>query len=85
VVLEDYYTLNGELITTTNEVYVPDACMDFTRDFFQRHREEPFYFYFSTHLIHGPILRTPDSSTNTTDFTLMRNNFGTAGQSLTCP
>ena len=65
---ETNYTKNGELITTTNEVYVPDVCMDFTRDFFQRHRDEPFYFYFPTHLIHGPILRTPDSSTNTTDF-----------------
>ena len=27
----------------------------------KRHRDEPFYFYLSQHLIHGPILRTPDS------------------------
>ena len=30
-------------------------------EFFQRHREQPFFFYYPTHLIHGPILRTPDS------------------------
>jgi len=35
--------------------------MEFTLDFLRRHRDGPFYFYFPTHLVHGPILRTPDS------------------------
>jgi arylsulfatase A-like enzyme len=42
--------------------------MDFAIDFLRRHREQPFYFYFPTHLIHGPILRTPDSKPGTQDF-----------------
>ncbi|MFA5189313.1 MAG: sulfatase-like hydrolase/transferase [Verrucomicrobiia bacterium] len=55
------YTKNGKLVETKEDVYCPDVCMEFTLDFLQRHREQPFYFYFPTHFIHGPILRTPDS------------------------
>ncbi|MCX6897407.1 MAG: sulfatase-like hydrolase/transferase [Verrucomicrobia bacterium] len=55
------YTKNGQLVETKQDVYCPDACMDFTLDFIRRHREQPFYFYYPTHLVHGPILRTPDS------------------------
>ncbi|HND52130.1 MAG TPA: sulfatase-like hydrolase/transferase, partial [Pirellulaceae bacterium] len=55
------YTKNGKLVETKDEVYCPDVCMDFTLDFLRRNREKPFYFYFSSHLIHGPILRTPDT------------------------
>ena len=55
------YTKNGKLVETQQDVYCPDVCMDFALDFFRRHREQPFYFYYPTHLIHGPILRTPDS------------------------
>lgn len=55
------YTKNGKLVETKEDVYCPDACMDFALDFFRRHREQPFYFYYPTHLIHSPILRTPDS------------------------
>jgi arylsulfatase A-like enzyme len=62
------YTKNGELIETPQEVYCPDVCMDFALDFLRRHRDEPFYFYFPSHLIHGPILRTPDSQPGTQDF-----------------
>jgi len=62
------YTKNGEEITTPQEVYCPDACMDFTLDFMRRNKDKPFYFYFPTHLIHGPILKTPDSKPDTKDF-----------------
>ncbi len=62
------YTKNGQLIETEEELYCPDLCMQFALDFFQRHRAEPFYFYYPTHLVHGPILRTPDSKEGTTDF-----------------
>jgi arylsulfatase A len=62
------YTKNGQLIETAEEVYCPDVCMEFAVDFFRRHRREPFYFYYPTHLVHGPILRTPDSKEGTTDF-----------------
>jgi len=49
------------------EVYCPDVCRDFAKDFFKRHKDEPFYFYYPTHLVHGPILRTPDTKPGVTD------------------
>ena len=55
------YTKNGKLVETKQDVYCPDVCLEFAVDFFRRHRDQPFYFYFPTHLVHGPILRTPDS------------------------
>jgi len=58
------YTKNGQQVTTDNEIYYPDVASDFAVDFIRRHREGPFYFYLSEHLIHGPILRTPDSKPN---------------------
>jgi len=62
------YTKNGKLVETKQDVYCPDVCMEFTVDFFQRHKDQPFYFYFPTHLIHGPILRTPDSKPGTKEY-----------------
>ncbi len=62
------YTKNGQEITMPQEVYCPDACMDFTLDFLRRNKDRPFYFYYPTHLVHGPILKTPDSKVETKDF-----------------
>lgn len=56
------YTKNGQEVVSPQEIYCPDACFAFAADFFKRHASgQPFFFYFPTHLIHGPILRTPDS------------------------
>jgi arylsulfatase A len=55
------YTKNRQEVTTDKEIYYPDAASDFAIDFMRRHKDGPFYFYLSEHLIHGPILRTPDS------------------------
>jgi arylsulfatase A len=55
------YTKNGQTVTHPEEIYYPDLTTDFAIDFMKRHREEPFYFYLSQHLIHGPILHTPGS------------------------
>src|SRR4029453_9450673 len=55
------YTKNGAEIVSETELYYPDAASDFAVDFIRRHRDQPFYFYLAEHLIHGPILRTPDS------------------------
>ena len=59
------YNKNGQHVDAGKEVYCPDVCMEFTKDFFKRHKNEPFYFYFPTHLVHGPILRTPDTKPGT--------------------
>jgi arylsulfatase A len=55
------YTKNGKEVKLDKEVYYPDAASDFALDFIRRHKDRPFYFYLSEHLIHGPIVRTPDS------------------------
>jgi len=60
------YTKNGKLVETDKEVYCPDVNLEFARDFFRRHKDEPFYFYFPSHLVHGPILRTPATKPGTT-------------------
>jgi len=61
------YTKNGEEIDAGKEIYYPDVCHQFALDFIQRHRDEPFFFYYASHLVHGPILRTPDTAAGTTD------------------
>lgn len=55
------YLLNGKPIGDVGEKYGPDILHEFVVDFMTRHREEPFFVYYPTPLIHGPILRTPDS------------------------
>jgi arylsulfatase A len=55
------YTKNGQQFNSEKEIYYPDAASDFAVDFMRRHRDKPFYFYLAEHLVHGPILRTPDS------------------------
>jgi len=55
------YTKNGQQAVFDSEIYYPDAASDFAVDFIRRNRERPFYFYLAEHLIHGPIVRTPDS------------------------
>ena len=60
------YTKNGQEATFDKEVYVPDHTVDFALDFMARHKDQPFYFYLAEHLVHGPILRTPDSKADAT-------------------
>lgn len=60
------YTKNGKEVTTDKEIYYPDIASDFAVDFIRRHKDKPFYFYLSEHLIHGPILKTPDSKPGST-------------------
>ncbi len=55
------YTRNGQELTFDHEVYYPDEGRKFAIDFFTRHRDEPFYFYFAERLLHAPIEPTPDS------------------------
>ncbi|MBI3207878.1 MAG: sulfatase-like hydrolase/transferase [Candidatus Solibacter usitatus] len=64
---EKSYTKNGKLIEHEKEVYCPDVAHDFAVDFIRRNKAKPFYLYYPTHLIHGPILRTPDSKPDSKD------------------
>jgi arylsulfatase A len=60
------YTRNGQTVTLPDEIYYPDLTTDFAIDFMKQHRDQPFYFYLSQHLIHGPIVRTPGSKPGAT-------------------
>lgn len=64
---KDSYTKNGKEVKFDKEVYCPDHNDEFALDFIRRHKDQPFYFYLSSHLIHGPILRTPDSKGGASD------------------
>jgi arylsulfatase A len=52
---------NGQVVPVTDKSYGPDMQNEFVVDFIKRHRDGPFFVYYPTPLIHGPILRTPDS------------------------
>ena len=55
------YTKNGQAVALDQEAYYPDICHDFAVDFIQRHKDKPFFFYYASHLVHAPILKTPDT------------------------
>ena len=59
---KDSYLKNGETITSTKQEYNPDIIQAFSLDFIRRHKDQPFFLYYPMHLVHGPILRTPDSA-----------------------
>ncbi len=52
---------NGTEVTVPEGTYAPDVIQDFTVDFLRRNKDRPFFFYYSMHLMHAPILHTPDS------------------------
>jgi len=52
---------NGQPVEVTDKSYAPDMFHEFVVDFVKRHRDGPFFVYYPTTLIHGPILATPDS------------------------
>lgn len=61
------YTKNGQLVESEKEIYYPDVTHDFAVDFIRKHAStgsspvKPFFLYYASHLVHAPILRTPDS------------------------
>ncbi len=61
------YNENGRQLPDTQGKYGPDLLQEFVIDFIRRHRDQPFFVYYPTPLIHGPILRTPDSAARGAD------------------
>lgn len=61
------YENNGEQIKTPEKQYNPDILQQFGIDFIGRHKDKPFLLYYPVQLVHGPILRTPDSKPGTKD------------------
>jgi arylsulfatase A len=58
---KDSYEKNGEQINAGKEVYNPEIIQAYSIDFITRNKEKPFFLYYAMHLVHGPILRTPDT------------------------
>jgi arylsulfatase A-like enzyme len=58
---KQFYLKNGKTVKEDKEVYYPDVCHKFALDFIDRNKDKPFFLYYASHLVHAPILRTPDS------------------------
>jgi len=55
------YVVNGETRRLTADQYMPDLLHQQVTDFIRRHREQPFFVYYSMSSVHGELLPTPDS------------------------
>lgn len=61
------YCRNGEFVQGRADEYGPDVTHAFLVEFMQRHREQPFFAYYSAVLAHVPLARTPDSKPDEKD------------------
>ena len=61
------YVVNGATVSLPDKVYLPDVMHRHAVDFLARHREQPFYLYYSLSHIHAEILPTPDSAPDSKD------------------
>jgi arylsulfatase A len=74
------YTKNGQFIQTDEEFYYPDVTREYAVDFLRRHAPtasgaaRPFFLYYSCHLVHVPIVRTPDSKPEEQDPVTLYND-----------
>ncbi len=61
------YLVNGQETPLRDKEYMPDVMHQFAVDFISRNHDKPFYLYYSLSHVHGQILPTPDSPSNTKD------------------
>lgn len=54
---------NGKFLSIEHNQgkYGPDIMSDFLCDFIDRHRDQPFFVYYPTTLVHNPFVPTPDT------------------------
>lgn len=62
------YNHNGKPVDGEGK-FGPDLLHDFVVDFIGRHRDDPFFVYYPTPLVHGPIGSTPDSTKKSNHYT----------------
>ena len=55
------YERNGKWQKLKEGEYLPDLMHDFIVSFIEKNKAKPFLLYYPIELIHGPILKTPDS------------------------
>jgi arylsulfatase A len=69
------YTLNGKEVPLLDGEYLPDKMHNFLMEFLNRHKDQPFYFYYSMSHVHEDILPTPDTKPGTTNqFAIYQDN-----------
>jgi arylsulfatase A len=51
---------NGKYLPTKPEDFGPDLFNDFVLDFARRHKQQPFFIYYTSVLTHQPRVPTPD-------------------------
>jgi arylsulfatase A-like enzyme len=51
---------NGKYLPTKPTDYGPDLFNEFVIDFMRRHKEQPFFIYYTSVLTHGPHVETPN-------------------------
>jgi arylsulfatase A len=56
------YLVNGEERILHDKEYMPDVMHQHVVDFITKHRDGPFYLYYSMSHVHAEILPTPDST-----------------------
>jgi len=61
------YILNGETKTLRDKEYMPDVMHQHLIEFITKHRNDPFYIYYSMSHVHAEILPTPDSDSDSKD------------------
>jgi arylsulfatase A len=53
-------TRNGKAVETTEKDFGPDLVNNYVVDFIERKKDEPFFVYYPTPLIHSQLSPTPD-------------------------
>ena len=61
------YLVNGEQRNLGDREYMPDVMHQHVVDFITKHRDQPFYLYYSLSHVHAEILPTPDSASGSKD------------------
>ena len=61
------YVVNGETKLLRDKEYLPDVMHQHLVEFITKHRNDPFYVYYSLSHVHTEILPTPDSAPDSQD------------------
>jgi arylsulfatase A len=61
------YLVNGEERILRDKEYMPDVMHQHVIEFITKHRDVPFYLYYSLSHVHAEILPTPDSTPDSKD------------------
>ncbi len=68
------YQINGRETPLRDKEYMPDVMHRYAVDFITKHRERPFYLYYSLSHVHTEILPTPDTAPGSDDQKIYGDN-----------